>query len=137
MEQASAPGGFPSGSEQAAALALRERLKDLTSIISLTAELDTSLTSLSPSSPLVTTGNRSTYSSSAAPAVLDSPWLAHHSPYLDWSNGSLMGWSVACHPLCLHSALSPSWHGPSQSPNPPGPVERPRAVPQSERGFRS
>lgn len=56
--------------------------------------------------------------SSAAPAVLDSPWLMHHNPQLDWANSSLTGWSIACHSCCLHSVLSPSAHASSQLPEP-------------------
>lgn len=54
--------------------------------------------------------------SSSAPAILRSPWLARHNPQIDWSTGSLTGWSVSCHSHCLHSALPPA--PPSSSPTP-------------------
>lgn len=53
--------------------------------------------------------------SSAAPAVRGSPWLACHNPQLDWANGSLTGWSMACHLNCIHSALSHAPHGSTQA----------------------
>lgn len=47
-------------------------------------------------------------SSSSAPAILGSPWLTRHSPQIDWSTGSLTGWSEACHSHCLYSTLPPA-----------------------------
>ena len=41
-----------------------------------------------------------------APLVLGHPWLDKHDPYVAWSSGRILGWSVACHANCLRSALS-------------------------------
>lgn len=57
--------------------------------------------------------------SSAALAVLGSPWVVRHNPQLDRSTGSLTGWSVACHSHCLRSALSSSPQSSTQAPDPP------------------
>lgn len=43
--------------------------------------------------------------SSSALVILGSPWLVRHHLQIDWSIGSLTGWSVTCDSLCLHSAL--------------------------------
>lgn len=51
-------------------------------------------------------------SSATAPAVLRSPWLAHHNPKLDWS-------SKHCNSHCLRLALSPSPHSSAPTPDPP------------------
>ena len=42
-----------------------------------------------------------------APLVLGHPWLMLHNPHIDWSTGSIKGWSLHCHSLCLHSARPP------------------------------
>lgn len=47
------------------------------------------------------------FPSSSSPVVLGAPWLALHNLLVDWSAGSITGWSVACHARCLHSALPP------------------------------
>lgn len=57
--------------------------------------------------------------SSAASAVLGSPWLARPNPQFNWVKGTLTGCSVACHLRCLHSALSPSPRGSPQQPELP------------------
>ena len=41
------------------------------------------------------------------PLVLGHPWLMLHNPHIDWSTGSIKGWSLHCHSLCLHSARPP------------------------------
>ena len=41
-----------------------------------------------------------------APLVLGRPWLDMHDPHVSWSTGRILGWSVACHANCLHSASS-------------------------------
>jgi hypothetical protein len=38
------------------------------------------------------------------PVVLGFSWLQRHSPLLNWSTGSIMGWSPFCHAHCLKSA---------------------------------
>lgn len=38
------------------------------------------------------------------PLVLGHPWLMLHNSHIDWSTGSIKGWSLHCHSLCLHSA---------------------------------
>ena len=50
------------------------------------------------------------------PLVLGYPWLRRHNPQLDWSTGAILGWSTACHQVCLLEAAapeSPSSHCPS------------------------
>lgn len=66
---------------------------------------------------LVVLGNHPFFliQSPAAPAILGFPWLVCHNPQIDWGTGSLAGWSVACHSLCLRSALPPA----STSPRTP------------------
>lgn len=64
--------------------------------------------------------------SSASPAILCSPWLTKHNPRIDWASGTLAGWSVSCHSLCLRSALPPA---PQSSPS-PSPVVDLSMVPQ-------
>ncbi|TWW55636.1 Retrovirus-related Pol polyprotein from transposon opus [Takifugu flavidus] len=39
---------------------------------------------------------------------LGRPWLERHDPHISWASGQILGWSVACHANCLHSAPSPS-----------------------------
>ena len=52
-----------------------------------------------------------------APLVLGRPWLDKHDPYISWSTGQILGWSLACHANCLRSASSPpSGAKPSLSP---------------------
>lgn len=41
------------------------------------------------------------------PIVLGHPWLKLHNPYIDWSTGSIVSWSVFCHSYCLKSAVTP------------------------------
>jgi len=45
------------------------------------------------------------------PVVLGLPWLRLHNPNIDWTQSTIISWSVACHNNCLRSAvpaLSPS-----------------------------
>ena len=67
---------------------------------------------------LLVSGNHSEYirfcvfSCPDSPMVLGFPWLKKQNPHIDWTIGSITGWSLNCHSLCLHSALSPlSQHG--------------------------
>ena len=42
-----------------------------------------------------------------SPLVLGFPWLRQHNPQINWAKGNITEWSINCHSLCLHSALSP------------------------------
>ena len=53
-----------------------------------------------------------------APLVLGRPWLERHEPHISWASGQILGWSTACHAVCLRSALSPSC-GSRPKPSPP------------------
>ena len=41
------------------------------------------------------------------PFILGFPWLHRHNPTIDWSTGSILGWSSACHQVCLKQASAP------------------------------
>ena len=41
------------------------------------------------------------------PFILGFPWLRRHNPTIDWSTGSILGWSPACHQVCLKQASAP------------------------------
>ena len=43
----------------------------------------------------------------ASPLILGFPWLRRHNPTIDWSTGSILGWSPACHQVCLKQASAP------------------------------
>lgn len=89
---------------------LVEVLSELRTILDLNGKPITHVTHWTKPLTLVISGNHREVihlfliPSSAAPAVLGSPWLAHHNPQLEWSTGSISGWSVACHSHWLRSA---------------------------------
>lgn len=39
------------------------------------------------------------------PVVLGCPWLQTHNPHIDWTNGTITGWSLFCHSNCLQTAV--------------------------------
>lgn len=41
------------------------------------------------------------------PVILGYPWLQHHNPHLDWTTGSILGWSSSCQQVCLRQAVTP------------------------------
>ena len=41
------------------------------------------------------------------PLILGYPWLRRHNPNIDWSTGSILGWSSSCHQVCLKQAAAP------------------------------
>lgn len=45
--------------------------------------------------------------STRIPLLLGFPWLRRHNPHIDWATGSILGWSTACHQVCLKQALVP------------------------------
>ena len=58
--------------------------------------------------------------------VLGFPWLKLHNPQFNWSNGSVISWSIHCHANCLSSAntapplsFPQSLEPPDHSPVPP------------------
>ena len=40
------------------------------------------------------------------PLLLGFPWLRRHNPHLDWTTGAILGWSPACHQICLKKATA-------------------------------
>ena len=40
------------------------------------------------------------------PLILGYPWLRRHNPHIDWSTGSIMGWSPSCQQVCLRPAVA-------------------------------
>lgn len=47
------------------------------------------------------------FQSPFTPIVLGHPWLAKHNPHINWTNGSILSWSLSCHVDCLVSAIPP------------------------------
>ena len=41
------------------------------------------------------------------PLILGYPWLRRHNPHIDWETGAILGWSSACHRVCLKQASAP------------------------------
>ncbi len=41
------------------------------------------------------------------PLILGYPWLRRHNPHIDWATGAILGWSSACHQVCLKQAFAP------------------------------
>jgi len=41
------------------------------------------------------------------PLILGYPWLRRHNPNIDWTTGSILGWSSSCHQVCLKQAAAP------------------------------
>ncbi|TKS65266.1 Retrotransposon-like protein 1 [Collichthys lucidus] len=41
------------------------------------------------------------------PLILEYPWLRRHNPHIDWATGAILGWSSACHQVCLKQASAP------------------------------
>ena len=40
------------------------------------------------------------------PVILGYLWLQHN-PHLDWTTGSIFGWSSSCQQVCLRQAVTP------------------------------
>lgn len=45
------------------------------------------------------------FQSPMAPIVLGHPWLTKHNPQINWSDSSIVSWSLSCHTNCLVSAV--------------------------------
>ena len=41
------------------------------------------------------------------PLILGYPWLRRHNPHINWTTGSILGWSPGCHQVCLKQASAP------------------------------
>lgn len=48
-------------------------------------------------------------SSPRVPLILGYPCLRRHNPHVDWTTGAILGWSSACHKVCLKQASAPQF----------------------------
>lgn len=86
-------------------------LKDTPTALALDGRVLSSIHLATALVSLTTSGNHQerisffVFQSPMAPIVLGHPWLTKHNPHINWSDSSIVSWSLPCHTNCLVSAV--------------------------------